>query len=122
LASAFEVLTFLTTFLFLFLFESVTDYFVQSSGLIGQSQQATTADSDRGPILEPIQEVPVDDILVKSSEQPETKTIGNLGDDIFTSSFEQFDTHMTDVLDALANQPRHSSNQANLPAEQATEV
>jgi hypothetical protein len=66
LASAFEVLTFLTTFLFLFLFESVTDYFVQSSGLIGQSQQGTTADSDRGPILEPIQEVPVDDILVKS--------------------------------------------------------
>jgi hypothetical protein len=30
--------------------------FLQSSGLIGQSEQANVTDSDRGPVLEPIQE------------------------------------------------------------------
>jgi hypothetical protein len=95
---------------------------VQSSGLTGQSVQTNVADSDRGPVLEPNQEVPVDDILVESSKQPEPERIENLGDDIFTSSVEQSDTQRTDVLDALANQPWRSSDQADPQIEQPTEV
>jgi hypothetical protein len=37
--------------------------------LIGQSEQTNVTDSDRGPILEPIQEASADDTLVESSEQ-----------------------------------------------------
>jgi hypothetical protein len=50
---------------FLFLSVSVINHpYLQSSGLIGQSNQANVTDSDRGPILEPIQEASVDDTLV----------------------------------------------------------
>jgi hypothetical protein len=42
--------------------------FLQSSGLIDQSEQANVTVSDRGPILEPIQEASADDTLVESSE------------------------------------------------------
>jgi hypothetical protein len=60
--------------------------------------------------------------LVESSEQPEPERIENLGDDIFTSSFEQSDTQRIDVSNALANQSRRSSNQADHQTKQPTEV
>jgi hypothetical protein len=40
--------------------------------LIGQSEQATTADLGQDKTLESIQESPADDILISSTEQPET--------------------------------------------------
>jgi hypothetical protein len=43
--------------------------FLQSSGLISQLEQANVTDSNRGPVLEPIQEASVDNILDESSEQ-----------------------------------------------------
>jgi hypothetical protein len=111
---------FLTTFPFLF--EFLTDYFVQSSGLIDQSIQTAVTDSDRGLVLEPIQEIPADDILVESSEQPGPDITKNLGDDVFTPSVEQLDIQRTDASDALANQPRHSSDPADLQTRQPTKV
>jgi hypothetical protein len=41
---------------------------VQSSGLTGRPVQTNVADSDKGPALEPIQEVLADDTLVESSK------------------------------------------------------
>jgi hypothetical protein len=38
--------------------------------LTGQSTQASSAGSNQGSVLEPIQEVPADDTFVELSEQP----------------------------------------------------
>jgi hypothetical protein len=47
--------------------------------------------------LEPIQEAPSHNTLVKSSERPEPDSIENLGYEILTSSIEQPDIQRTDV-------------------------
>jgi hypothetical protein len=86
-------------------------------GLTVQSVQTNVTDSDRGLVLEPIQEVPADNTLVESSEQPEPDRIENFGDDILTSSIEQPDVQRTDVSDALANQPRSPSDQVDIRTE-----
>jgi hypothetical protein len=96
--------------------------FCNSQDLIDQSEQANVIVSDRGPILEPIQEVPVDDILVEPSEDLESGRTENLGDDILASSVEQSDIQRTDVSDTLANLPQCSSDQTNVQTEQPTEV
>jgi hypothetical protein len=55
--------------------------FLQSTGLIGQSEQANDTDFGRGLILEPIQEASADDTLVESSEQAEPdKTVEDITD------------------------------------------
>jgi hypothetical protein len=54
---------------------------LQSSGLIGQSEQANVTDSNRGPILEPIEEALADDTLINSSKQAEPdKTVEDIID------------------------------------------
>jgi hypothetical protein len=82
----------------------------------------TSIDSDRGLVLEPIQEILIGEILVESFEQPRPDRIENLGDEVFTPSVEQLDILRTDVSDTLANQPRHSSDQADHQTRQPTEV
>jgi hypothetical protein len=44
------------------------NYFDQSSGLTGQPQTGVT-DSDKGPVLEPIQDISTEDTLAESSKQ-----------------------------------------------------
>jgi hypothetical protein len=97
-AGAFEVCLLLNSSLFSMCFSLIYSS-AQSSKLIGWSVQTNVADSDRGPVLEPIQEV------------LEPKRIENLDDNIFTSLVEQSGT---DVLDALVNQPQRSANRADL--------
>jgi hypothetical protein len=57
------------------------------SGLIGQSEQTNTTNSNRGPILELIQEASVDDTLVESSEQARPdKTAEDIMDAVLMNS------------------------------------
>jgi hypothetical protein len=76
--------------------------FLQSSGLIGQSEQANVTDSDRGPVLEPIQEASADDTFVESSEQAESdKAMEDIIDAIL---IEQPDPQRVNISDAPVGQ------------------
>jgi hypothetical protein len=73
--------------------------------------------------MEPIQETPIDDILVELSKQAELdKIMESLADDNLTSSIEQPDIQRVNVSDAPINQPRHSPGQVDLQTEQPAEV
>jgi hypothetical protein len=76
---------------------------LQSSGLIGESEQTNVSDSDRGPILEPVQEASADDTLVESSEQAELDKI--VEDIIDVVLIEQPNLQPTDVQSLLAIPP-----------------
>jgi hypothetical protein len=94
LASAFQVMTFSPIF---FLLHLVIKHppFLYSLGLIGQSEQTNATNSDRGPILEPIQEASADDTLVESFEQARLdKTAEDIMDAIL---IEQLDAQPTEV-------------------------
>jgi hypothetical protein len=100
LADTFEVLAPLTISFSSLHFSLII---VQSSGLNGQPVQIKVADSDRGPVLKPIQEVPADDVLVESSEQPgSNKATENPIDDI---SIEQPDPQRINASNAPVSQP-----------------
>jgi hypothetical protein len=89
---------------FLFLYVSAINHpFLQSSGLIGESEQTNVSDSDRGPILEPVQEASADDTLVESSEQAELDKI--VEDIIDVVLIEQPNLQPTDVQSLLAIPP-----------------
>jgi hypothetical protein len=83
LASLFQVMTFSPTVFLLCLVINHPPFSVVS-GLIGQSEQTNTTNSNRGPILELIQEASVDDTLVESSEQARPdKTAEDIMDAVF---------------------------------------
>jgi hypothetical protein len=86
---------------FLFISLSTINHpILQSSRLIGQSEQTNATDSDRGPILEPVQEALADDTLVESSEQAEPdKTVEDIIDVVL---IEQPDLQPTEVQSLLA--------------------
>jgi hypothetical protein len=74
--------------------------------LIGQSNQDNVTNSDRGPILDPIQEASADDTLVESSEQAKPdKTVEDIIDVVL---IEQPDLQLTKVQSLLANLPSFS--------------
>jgi hypothetical protein len=74
--------------------------------LIGQSDQDNVTNSDRGPILDPIQEASADDTLVESSEQAKPdKTVEDIIDVVL---IEQPDLQLTKVQSLLANLPSFS--------------
>jgi hypothetical protein len=104
LASAFQLLT-LDFFLFISL-STINHPILQSSRLIGQSEQTNSTDSDRGPILEPVQEALADDTLVESSEQAEPdKTVEDIIDVVL---IEQPNLQPTEVQSLLAILPTFS--------------
>jgi hypothetical protein len=109
-ASAFKVLTF-TLFPFPFVFFNWSSPFSAQSS--SQYTQTGNADSDQGPILEPIQEASTDDTLVELSEQPEPdKVIKNLVDNTLIPLIKQPKTQRTNVWNAPVSQLRRSSEQA----------
>jgi hypothetical protein len=86
LASLFQVMTFSPTVFLLCLVINHPPFSVVS-GLIGQSEQTNTTNSNRGPILELIQEASVDDTLVESSEQARPdKTAEDIMDAVLMNS------------------------------------
>jgi hypothetical protein len=86
---------------------------VQSSGLTGRPVQTNVADSDKGPALEPIQEVLADDTLVESSEPD--KAIKDIVDGVL---IEQPAPQRVNIPEAHVGQPQRTLTQVDLqPAE-----
>jgi hypothetical protein len=91
------------------------NHFEQSTGLTGQPQ-TDVIESDRGPVLEPIQDISTDDTLIESSRQAESdKASEDVVDAILV---EQSDPQRVNVSDTPVGQPQHPLEQADLqPAE-----
>jgi hypothetical protein len=87
------------------------NYFDQSSGLTGQPQTGVT-DSDKGPVLEPIQDISTEDTLAESSKQAGPyKAMEDVADAIL---IEQSNSQRINVLDTSAGQTQRPIEQANL--------
>jgi hypothetical protein len=119
LASAFEVMISSLRFsfsLFAFLIKTI---FYQSSGLTGQQLTGVT-NSDRGLVLEPIQDLSTDDTLVEPSKQAEPdKAIEDVVDAIL---IEQYDPQRVTILDTFAGQTQQSLEQANLQSAEVQSI
>jgi hypothetical protein len=87
------------------------NYFEKSSGLIGQPQ-TDVIDSDRGPVLEPIQDISTDDTLAESSRQ--AKPDKDMEDVIDAVLVEQSDPQRVNISDTPVGQSQCPLEQADL--------